>query len=152
MQGPNGSGVRMVMLDGERSVLGPSAARGAAGAAAAFEREAMGCPRVHAASDPADVREAGRVEESSSDAGAIAAAADHRDRAVARQLGQAAGEVAGANVPRAGDMASLVFACLADIQHERRIGVSTLDYLGQFADAQTAVGFGRQTGPDPGAE
>src|SRR3954471_19819991 len=79
---------------------------------------AAGAPNADAATDVDDL-EAGALEDRGGEAAAFAAAADRRDRAVAGQLVEAAGEVAVGDVERAGDVLACVLGVVAHIEDNR---------------------------------
>ena len=79
-------------------------------------------PGADALADVDDVGEALALEDRGGEAAALAAAADRRDRAVAGQLVEAAGEVAVGDVEGAGDVLAGVLGGVADVEDQRRLG------------------------------
>src|SRR3954452_18628885 len=96
------------------ALLGRSGARGGA-----LDRVAALAPGSDPLADVDDVGEARALEDRGSQAAALAAAADRRDRAVAGQLLEAAGEVAVGDVEGAGDVLARVLRGVADVEHQR---------------------------------
>ena len=86
------------------------------------------------------------------DARAIAAGADRRDRAVAREAIEHLGQVAGADVGRARDVAGLVLGRLADVDDERRLRPTGRERRGEGIDVKARPGLDRAPGTPPGVE
>ena len=85
-------------------------------AAAALDRVAAVAPGADALADVDDVGEALALEDRGGEAAALAAAADRRDRPLAGQLVEAAGEVAVGDVEGAGDVLVGVLGVVADVE------------------------------------
>ncbi len=87
-------------------------------------------PRRHAACDVDDVFEARALEDAGGDGGAVAAAADQRQRRVAGQFGEVFDELAAHDVARPTDVAALPLVVGADVHDVHRRLLPDLDELG----------------------
>src|SRR3954447_9342319 len=96
---------------------------------AGLDRMAAVAPDADAATDVDDV-EAGALEDRGGEAAAFATAADRRDLAIARQLGETAAEVAIGDVERAGDVLARVLGLVADVEDDRAL--TAVDPAGQL--------------------